>query len=264
MVIYLNLLHVSRSFGVGSLSGGWLNVEVLGVTGLGGTNEGLFGLGFVDFDDVGLLGGATVSATGIVRKHDGDLDTNDTLLELAVADSSVDVTVLGGVTGFDHVTVLELDGLGTRTPQFTGDNDLGTFGTVLEDVAEDTVAGTAGGKTSQQFVANGFGLGNGAQGTVLHTFGVELDVSFREVESFLDLRSQFSDALTLLTQDGLSTSGTDDDFSAHRSHTDFDAGVTILAEFTLEELVEFGIEDTVLYELTLFGDVCGTHFTSIK
>jgi len=42
----------------------------------------------------------------------------------------------------------------------------------------------------------------------------------------------------------------DDDVGDGGCDTDFDAGVTLLCQFTLEELVQFGVEDTVCYELS--------------
>jgi len=38
-------------------------------------------------------------------------------------------------------------------------------------------------------------------------------------------------------------------------HTDITSRVTFFGEFTSEELVEFGAEDTVSYELALFADL---------
>lgn len=46
------------------------------------------------------------------------------------------------------------------------------------------------------------------------------------------------------------------------SDADFDARVTLLSEFTLEEFVQFSIEDTVGDELPLLGDcssLCSSH-----
>jgi len=50
--------------------------------------------------------------------------------------------------------------------------------------------------------------------------------------------------------------GSDDDIGDGGSNTDFDAGVAFFGEFTLEEFVQFGEEDTI-YEndpsVILFG-----------
>ena len=64
----------------------------------------------------------------------------------------VDV-VVDGITGLEHVAVLELHGLGTLGSQFTRDDDFATLGTVLHDVTEDTVACAAHSEAAQQLVA---------------------------------------------------------------------------------------------------------------
>lgn len=68
------------------------------------------------------------------------LDTQDTLAQQNVAHSAVNV-VANGVTGADHVAVLELHGLGTGSAQLAGHNDLATLGAGLHDEAQHTVAG---------------------------------------------------------------------------------------------------------------------------
>jgi len=254
-----DFLHDGSVVSASGFSGSGINVEVLSVALFRGANKRVFSLRFVDFDNIGLFYGATVAAGGVVREHDLDLDADDTLLEFAVPDSGVNVAVLGRVTRFDHVTVLELDGFGTRTSQLTRDDDLGTFSAILEDVAKDTVAGAAGGEASEESVADRFSLGDGAQGTVLDAFGEEYDVVFGEVESLLNLGFQFSDALALLAKDRLCFGGADDDLRFHGSDAYFDARVTICTKFALEKFVEFGIEDAVLYELSLLRDLGGAH-----
>lgn len=64
------------------------------------------------------------------------------------------------------------------------------------------------------------------------------------------------------TEDVEGAGGTDDDLSAHGGHADLNARVSILAELTSEELVEFGVENTVLDEFSLLRDVSLTHIES--
>ena len=77
-------------------------------------------------------------------------------------------------------------------------------------------------------------------------------VSSGEVESFLNDRGQFSNATSFLTQNRLGTSGTDDDLGSNGCHTNFDTRVTILGEFTGQEFIELGEEDTVGNKLNFY------------
>ena len=62
----------------------------------------------------------------IVWQHDFDLETDNTLSEEDVTDSSVNV--FGDwVTGVDHKTVSELHGLSSLTSKFTRDDDFATL-----------------------------------------------------------------------------------------------------------------------------------------
>jgi len=234
------------------------HTNVLGESNTCGDGERLLFLGLMHGDDIGLGSGTTIAASGVIRHHDIDADTEDTLLELDVTDSGVYV-VFGGGTSLEHVTVLELHGLGTRTTELTSDDNFATLGTVLHDVSEDTVASATDGQTTEKLVTKRLALGNSAESAVLNSLGVKLDSSSGEVESLLNERGQFANATSLFSQNILGAGGTDDDLSTHGGDTDFNARVTIFTELTGEELVEFGVEDTVSDELAFLGDVGGSH-----
>jgi hypothetical protein len=155
----------------------------------------------------------------------------------------------------DHETISEFHGFGTSGTEFTRDNDFHTFGAGLHDKTEDTVAGPSDGQTAKELEFQRLGLSNGGETTVVDFFSVQLDSVLGEVESLLNNRGQFSDATSLFTQNGLSASGTDDDFGTDGSDTDLDARVTVLGELTGQELVELGKEDTVSNKLFFLGTI---------
>jgi hypothetical protein len=61
----------------------------------------------------------------------------------------------------------------------------------------------------------------------------------------LDEGGEFADTAALFAEDFLCVRSTDNDIGDGGSDADFDAGVTFFSEFALEELVQFGEEDTV-------------------
>lgn len=217
-----------------------------------GLENSLLLLGLDDGDGVGesLLG--TGLALGVGAAHDLDLDTQHTLSEEDVASSVVD-EVLGGLTRVNHESVGELHALGTGSTELTRDDNLTTLGARLHDESEDTIAGTSDGETVEELVAEGLALGDGGETTVLDLGGVERDGVFGELESLLDEGGELADAATLLTENLLGVGGSDDDVGNGGGDANLDAGVTLLSEFSLEELVELGVEDTVGDELSSLG-----------
>jgi len=84
----------------------------------------------------------------------------------------------------------------------------------------------------------------------LHLGRVEGDGVFGELEALLDERGQLPDASSLLAQDFLCVCCSDDDVGHGGRYSDFDAGVSLLSQFTLEELVQLGVEDSIGNELS--------------
>ena len=232
----------------------------LGLDGLGtvvlrdGLENSLLLLGLDDGDGVGesLLGAGL--ALGVGAAHDLDLDTEDTLAEENVTGGVVD-EVLSGLTGVDHEAVGELHGLCAGSTELSGDDNLATLGAALHDEAQDTIAGTTDGKTVEELVAEGLALGDGAETAVLDLGGVEGDGVLGELEALLDEGGELADAAALLSKDLLGVGGADDDVGDGGGDADLDAGVTLLSELALEELVELGVEDTVSDELLALGAV---------
>merc|ERR1719454_666581 len=168
---------------LGSLLGLW------GRSGWGGGNGlwdvGLLLLGLADLDDIGVGGLGADLASGVMGQHDFHLQTNNSLAEEDVTNSNIDV-LSHWMTSVNHQTIGELHCLGTLSTKLTRDNNLATFGTRLHDEAEDTIGGTADGKTAHKLVAHGLALGGGAQTTVGNLLSEELDLAVLHLETFLD------------------------------------------------------------------------------
>lgn len=105
------------------------------------------------------------------------------------------------------------------------------------------------GKTSEELVLEGLSLSHGAEGTVGHTLGVELDLVLGEVEPLLDDRGELADPAALLTEHLLGAGGTDDDLHAGRGLADLDARVTLLGKLASEELVQLRVEHSIVHKL---------------
>jgi len=186
--------------------------------------------------------------------HDLDLDTEDTLAEEDVAGGGID-EVLGWLTGVDHEAVGELHGLGTGGAQLAGDDNLASLGAGLHDEAEDTVAGAADGEAVEELVAQGLALGDGGETAVLDLGGIEGDGVLWELEALLDERCELADAAALLSEDFLGVGCADDDVGDGWGDADLDAGVALLSQLALEELVQLCVENTICDKLPPLGAV---------
>lgn len=244
----LRLLLLSPGSLLGSLDLGSLRAIVLA----DGLEHGNLLLGVKDGNGVGQGGRWAGLALGVGATHDLDLDTEDTLAEQNVTGGAVD-EVLGGLTRVDHEAIGELHGLGTGSTELARDNNLATLGARLHDEAQHTVAGTTDGQTVKELVAEGLALGDGGKTTVLDLGGVERDAVLGELEALLDQAGELADAATLLTEDLLGVGGTDNDVGDGGGDADFDAGVSLLGQLALEELVQLGVEHTVSDELSPLG-----------
>lgn len=69
----------------------------------------------------------------------------------------------------------------------------------------------------------------------------------------LDQRGELANATALLSEDFLGVCCANDDVGDGRGDADLYARVALLGEFSLEELIEFGVENTVGDELSPLG-----------
>ena len=218
-------------------------------------------LGLQNLDLVGQADLRSCSASRVVSQHDRHLDTEHSLAEENVANGAVDV-VLDGVSGLDHVSFPELHGLGTLATELSGNDDLASRGSGLHDEAEDSVASAANSEASKQLVLEGLGLGLGAEAAELEALSVELDGAVGHVEALLNSRGELADAASLVSQHVLSAGGTDNNLSAERGLADLNSGIALSGQLVGEELVQFGLEHSIVHELSLLGHLNRRHFYS--
>ncbi|GMR43026.1 hypothetical protein PMAYCL1PPCAC_13221, partial [Pristionchus mayeri] len=243
---------ISGSGSNGGGSSGDRELRLLLVLGMGlGGDLLLGGLDDVDLVGEGHLGSG--GASGVVREHDLDLDTEDSLTELDVSHGLLDV-VVHGVSGVDEETVVELHRLGTLSTELSGDDDLASLSVGLHDEAENSIASTTDGKSSDELVAERLALSNCAQTAVRDLLGANLDGSLIESESLLDDRGELLDSASALSEHGLSAGGHDDDLSTSGGTADLKQGVSVLGQLLHEEVVQLSLEDSVLDGLLLLGD----------
>lgn len=214
-------------------------------------NRGLL-LRLNDSDDIrkSLLGAGL--AIRVAAAHDLDLDTEHTLTEQDVTGGSVD-ELTSWLARVDHEAVSELHGLGAGSAKLAGDDNLATLGTALHDEAENAVAGTADGQTIQELVAQRLALGDSRETAVLNLGGIEGDGVLGELKALLDETGELADAAALLAKDLLGVGGANDDIGDSWSNADLDAGVALLSQLALEELVQLSVENAVGDELPLLG-----------
>lgn len=98
-------------------------------------------------------------------------------------------------------------------------------------------------------------MSDGGETTVLDLGGVEGNAVLWELEALLDEGGKFANAASLLSENFLSVGCADDDVGDGWGDTDFDTGVSLLSQLALEELVQFGVENTIGDELSALGAV---------
>ena len=103
----------------------------------------------------------------------------------------------------------ELHGLGTRSSQLSGNNDLAALCTRLHDEPENTIACPSDSKTVEKLISEGLALCDSTETTVLDLGGVERDGVLGELEPLLDQGGEFPNAATLLTKNLLGVGSTD-------------------------------------------------------
>jgi len=189
-------------------------------------------------------------------QHDFNFDAQHSLTQQDVSNGGVDV-LFGGVAAVNHKTVHELHRFGSLTAKFAGNDDFASLGAGLHDESKNSVASATDSQTADEFVAKRLGLSDSAETASRNLLGVELDGAVGIVESLLDDGSEFANALTFVAQHILGTSGQDDNLGTGGGHAHLDATVSIFSELPGEEFIELSLEDSILDELSLLGNLNG-------
>lgn len=192
-------------------------------------------LGLQDGDDVRQKSLRAHNSLGVVRKHDSNLNTQNSLSHHDVSDSGLNVLIVGEAS-LDHVSLRELLRLSTLASDLARDRHLGSLGTRFHDESENTVACATHGKSSEKLVLKGLGLGLGVEASVRDTLSEDLDSSFGEVESLLHNRGELSDSLALLSQHVLGAGSLNDDLSSNGGDTHLKTSIAVLGELLAKQL----------------------------
>mmetsp|Transcript_13573 Transcript_13573/g.28663 ORF Transcript_13573/g.28663 Transcript_13573/m.28663 type:complete len:279 (-) Transcript_13573:109-945(-) len=187
----------------------------------------------------------------ILGKHDGNLNSNNSLPHKNVTDSNIGVD-LSSMSRLDHVTISEFHGLGTLPSQLSGYNDLASLSRSLHNETNNSVTGTTHGESGKKLEFKRLGLGLGTKPTVLDTLGIKLHGTISEVKPLLNDGGQFANALSFLSEYVLGFGGADDDLGTVGGGADLDTGVSVLGELAGEEFVQLGVEDSIRNKLA-FG-----------
>jgi len=183
-------------------------------------------LGVSDFDNIGERVSDTEFTGGIMRQHDSDLNTHNTLLETNVSNGGIDV-VNSGLTRVNHISGLVFHGLGSLLSQFTRDDDFTTSSTFLKDVSHDGGGSHSDRDTLQELELHEFSLSGGAHSLLGNAGDLEFNGVLFISESLLDQRGEFSDSKTILSKNFRDLGGLDYDFSLDGSNSDFDTSITL-------------------------------------
>merc|ERR1712121_103693 len=191
-----------------------------------------------------------------MRQHNLHFDTQNTLTQEDVSDGGVDV-LFGGIATVNHESVDEFHRLRSLTAKLARDNHFASLGTGFHDESEDSVAGASDSETANKFVAKRLGLSDGAKTSSRNLLGVELDGAIGVVEPLLDDGGEFADSLAFVAQHVLSPRRQDNDLGARWCHAHLDSAVSVFGQFSREELIQLGLEDSILDELSLLGNLNG-------
>merc|ERR1712048_31581 len=116
-------------------------------------------------------------ALWIVCQHDLHFNAQHALPHCHVTNRLRDVVFLW-LASRDEVAILELHRFGTLRAEFSTDDNLATLGAVLHYETNDTIASAAYCKTTDEFVAERFGLCHGTRSTILDAFSEEFHTVF--------------------------------------------------------------------------------------
>ncbi len=142
-------------------------------------------LGLIDSNNIRQRLLDTILASRIMWHHDVDTNSKDSLTHENVAGSRDDV-FYNRVTSLDHVSLLELHGLGSLSSQLSRDDDFASLGTSSHDDTDDSIGSTSHSKTSEELELERLSLSLSTKSLVGNSLSVELNGALGEVESLLD------------------------------------------------------------------------------
>jgi len=198
----------------------------------------------------------------VFGKHNLHFDTHDTLFEENMSNRNVDEIVLG-LTGTDHEPIFEFHGFGSLLAEFARNEDLASEGAISHNSLDDGLGSQSDWDFLKQFVFQLFNLGRSAETLLDDWLENDLDGIFLVAESLLEQRSQFIGSSAVFTSGLFGVGDTDHNFCLGRGDFDLNSCVTSRLQGSLEELVEFGVEDAVNDELSLFGDLLESGLGSV-
>jgi hypothetical protein len=103
------------------------------------------------------------------------------------------------MSSLDHVSISELHGLRTLSTKLSSHNDLASLGGSLHDETDNSVTCTTDGKSSEKLVLERLSLSLCTESTVNDALSIKLNCTIIEIESLLNNRGQFTDALTFFS-----------------------------------------------------------------
>mmetsp|Transcript_21231 Transcript_21231/g.35283 ORF Transcript_21231/g.35283 Transcript_21231/m.35283 type:complete len:241 (-) Transcript_21231:13-735(-) len=190
----------------------------------------------------------------VVPHHDLNFDAEHTLAHEHVAHSFVNVVPLR-LTGRDEVPIFEFHCLRSLCTQLATDDDLDTLAVVLHHEAENAVACAPNSESTQEFVSQRLCLCHCASSPVFDPFREEFHAVLRKVVTLLNHSGKLTDAASLISEHLPGLRCADDDLCADGCDANLHTCVAILGQRSHQELVQFGVEDTVCDKLSLLRDL---------
>lgn len=172
----------------------------------------------------------SVGTCGVVWEHDLDLASHDSLFEEDVSGGNIQVVQLG-LSGTDHISLLEFHGLSSLLSHLSGDDDLTSTSTtsILHDSLDDGLSGHSDWDVSLELGLQVLYLGGSAQTSESDWSNSQRQLLILISESLLDQLFEFLDLLSINSEDFLWLNGLDSDFGLiNWGLSDFDTSISSL------------------------------------
>lgn len=192
----------------------------------------LLSLWVVDGDGIGDWVRWSVGTSGVVWEHDLDLASHNSLFEEDVSGGDIQVVQLG-LSGADHISLLEFHGLGSLLSHLSGDDDFTSTSTtsVLHDGLDDGLSGHSDWDVSLELGFQVLDLGGSAQTSEGDWGDSQRQLLILISESLLDQLFEFLNFLSINSEDFLWLNGLDSNFSLiDWGLSNFDSGISSLNE----------------------------------